>query len=995
LGLSPIFIFFNQPRFNHLVRRSSTSYRFPSTLWNPELGLYVLVILLVLFSLSASTSGEYKQKSSLSEKEFTNPTIAYRPMALWTWMNGYVDTLNLVYELEEMKDKGMRGALVWDLGALINQDDIIPAGPAFLGPESREYISLALKTANSLGLDMGISSASSWNSGGEWITEENACMELLNTTKILKGPTTLRLPMTEEPQSERGPAENCTHITTLAYPISQVGNYDHEEAIILSSSMKEGEYMEWQVPDGEWEVMSFFSCNTIQPLVVPSPNSSGLIIDHLSKEATEQHFDELFSRLDKANHKENPMKFIFLDSYEVWQAMDWTSSVLKEFQARYEYDPIPYLPLLQGHKHKNPSIQKRFEGDYRRLVSDLIIENHYAQSVKLAENNGMQVITEAGHGGHPRVEPLKALGNSHIPMGEFWNRQRHWVTKEAASAANIYGKNVVASESLTGWNHWQHGPTDFKQLIDIAFCEGMNQVVFHTFSHNPEIAGKPGFVYHAGEHINVNTTWWEMTRPFMDYIARCSYMLRQGNYVADVLLYYGDEAPNLVPPRRMDPNYTPEMPGIFPAYFYDDSKCPHCGLPKPINPGILEGYQYDYVNEDIITSSLEAKHGELVLPQGASYKILVIPDREEISLEVLKSLEKLIYNGAVVVGRKPQKTTTLKGFPEADEEVKAIADRIWGECDGQKVFSNTYGKGTVYWGQSVKEILEERSIPQDLKVEGIENHDLQIDFVHRRSDTEEIYFVSNSSEEKKEITCTFRVGRSLIPELWDAETGLVQNNVTYTKTKNGIQLNLNLSPLASRFVVFKKKDRSSTESGFLPNLQFGFPEDKDNSGKQVSIDLSGNWKLSFDPQMGGPESLPMEKLVSWTKLEESGANYYSGTATYTRDFTIDENLFTNDTEAFVFFEEIQEVAQVFVNDQDCGIIWTHPYYARITPHLKEGGNTLTMKVINNWNNRIVGDMREADAKPFTQTNAKPRFNKDTPLLESGLMGKSEIILYKN
>ena len=264
-------------------------------------------------------------------------------------------------------------------------------------------------------------------------------------------------------------------------------------------------------------------------------------------------------------------------------------------------------------------------------------------------------------------------------MGEFWNRKRFWVTKEAASAAHIYGKKLVASESLTGWNHWQHGPTDFKQLIDRAFCEGLNQIVFHTFAHNPDAAGKPGFVYHAGEHINVNTTWWEMVRPFMDYIGRSSYMLRQGNFVGDACLYYGDQAPNLVPPKRIDPNINP---------IFNDSQCLHCGKPKPVNPGEMAGYDYDYMNADIITTAMQVEDGRLVLPSGQSYRVMLLPDRVDISLEVLKSLKKLVYDGAVIIGRRPERTTSLKNYPDCDKEVKSIADQLWDKIDGKTVFSN-------------------------------------------------------------------------------------------------------------------------------------------------------------------------------------------------------------------------------------------------------------------------------------------------------------------
>lgn len=948
-----------------------------------------LVALSFFFSGLSCTSLEDNSETDLSEETFRNPPTQYRPLALWTWMNGHIDTVKLVYELEEMKNKGLRGAIIWDIGSLINPDDMIPDGPAFLGPESLQYISLALDTSHSLGLDLGISSASSWNSGGEWIDVPNASKELLHTAEWVEGPSTIKLAL-KSPRSSRGIAENCELLSVIAIPQNLSKVYDPEEVIALSVSGKEGEIVEGQVPEGRWEILSFFSCNTMQPLVVPSPNSSGLIIDHLSKKATERHFEEFFSRLDQVSTPQKQMKFIFLDSYEVWEMMDWTPEFMQEFENRYAYDPRPYLPLLQGFHHSDSLIQGRFEADYRRLVSDLLIENHYAKTVEMGEERGVQMVTEAGHGGSPRVEPLKALGNSHIPMGEFWNRQRHWVTKEAASAAHIYGKKTVASESLTGWNHWQHGPTDFKQLIDIAFCEGLNQVVFHTFSHNPKIAGKPGFVYHAGEHINVNATWWEMARPFMDYIARCSYMLRQGNFVADVLLYYGDEAPNLVPPGRMDPNYTPDMPGIFPTYFYDESKCPHCGRPKPINPGNLPGYQSDYINEDVITTRLETENGNLVLPHGQAYKIMVLPDRADISLEVLKKLETLIFNGAVVIGRKPERSTSLKNYPASDQEVMQIANKIWGNCDGERILSNKYGKGTIYWGKSVQEVLEERAIPPDFQVTGTDNQDLHIDFVHRLTENEDIFFLSNSSEKQEKITCVFRVDQDSKPELWDAETGLIQRNVEFTKVKNGIQMEITMDPLASRFVIFRKFTSGINDEGLYHDLQRGLEDQLNSEGIYQSIDLTTQWDIAFDPGMGGPESLKLDSLISWSELEDEGASYYSGSAVYTREFTIDEDVLTSEVEAFVSFEDIQEMAQVFVNGNDCGIVWLPPYAARITPHLKKGTNTITVKVINTWNNRIVGDLRNPEKIPFTQTNAKGKFTSESPLLQSGLLGKAEI-----
>jgi len=934
-----------------------------------------LLFLVVFLMMQCKQPAE----SNLSADSFVNPPTESRPLAFWDWLNGYVDTAKIVYELHQMKDKGMQGAFIWDVGALSDQGKMIPEGPAFLGEKSLETIELALKTASKLGLNMGMITSSSWNAGGDWIGNEDAAKELLYVNQTAEGPSLIKIKI-GIPKSPKGEAKVYSLVTSIAIPDSPDRKIDYSNAKVISLdkfTSKEN-IINWEVPEGKWEILSFFMCNTGQELECPSPNSKGLMIDHLSKNATRLHFDTIINRLERISTPENALKYLEVDSYEVWPATDWTPGLTEEFKSRFGYDPVSFLPLLIGYNVNDSILANRFTGDYHRLLSDLMIENHFESGTKITNKHGMKLFAEGGHGGYPRVDPLKAMGHTDVPMGEFWNRQQFWVTKEAASAAHIYGKNIVASESLTGWQNWQHGPTDYKQLCDIAFCEGLNQVVFHTFAHNPEIAGKPGFAYHAGEHLNVNTTWWEMARPFMDYLSRCSFMLRQGNFVGDACIYYGDQAPNLVPPKRIDPNITP---------LYDDNMCLHCGQPKPVNPGELPGYDYDYINADIITTTLSVENGKLVLPSGQSYHVMLLPDRKDISLEVLKSLEKLINEGAVIIGPKPERTTSLKNYPECDTELKTIADKIWGKCDGNTILSNQYGKGTVYWGKTLQEVLKELKISPDFEVKGIDNCDRYIDYIHRQTATEDIYFVSNSSESEQHFTAVFRVDAARTPEIRDAETGLIQREVDYSKVENGIQIEFNMDPLASRFVVFRNKSEGKNDFGLSYDLQFGFQKTK-----QISepINIITNWDVSFNTEMGGPASFRMDSLTSWSNLDEDGVKYYSGKATYTRDFTVNEEALTKGAEVYVVFEDIQEMARVSVNGNDCGIVWTPPYKANITPYLKSGKNTITVEVINTWNNRIVGDITNPAGEQYTQTNIKYKFKPDKPLLNSGLIGKAEI-----
>lgn len=923
---------------------------------------------------------------SLSSKDFFNPPAETRPLALWTWMNGYVDTGKLVYELKEMKEKGMRGALIWDIGSLADPDKIIPEGPAFLGPQSLEYVSLALKTAGELGLDLGMVASSSWNAGGEWIAEKDASKQILCTSQVVTGPAKRTLSISV-PETRRGSVKIFSLITSMALPHSGSKTIEQgfDRAIRLDELTRDKKTIEWDVPAGDWEVFSFFSCNTGQNLVCPSPNSNGLIIDHLSRIATQNHFDSMLTRLSSISSPDNHVKIFMLDSYEVRRMKDWSPGFIDEFTRRYRYDPVPYLPLLLGYQYKDSVVAERFRGDYSRLVSDLMIENHFGQSVEIADKHGIQMLTEAGHGGSPRVDTLKALGHSHIPMGEFWNRQRFWVTKEAASAAHIYGLNLVAAESLTGWNHWQHGPADFKQLIDIAFCEGLNQVVFHTFAHNPEIAGRPGFTYHAGEHINVNTTWWPMARPFMDYIGRCSYMLRQGLFVADACLYYGDQAPNLVPSKRIDPNIKPS---------FDDTQCLHCGQPKPVNPGSVPGYDYDYMNAEIITTSLRVENGRLRLPSGQSYRLLLLPDQDAIPLEVLQSLEKIVSDGAVVIGRKPTRTTSLEDYPECDAEVLAISEKLWGNCNGTTTLSNAYGRGVVYWGKTVKEVLGELGVTPDFEVQGIDNGDQHIDYVHRQTPEEDIYFVSNSHETSESFRVIFRVDPKRKPEIWDPQSGLIQREVKYSVVEGGIQMELAMDPLASRFVVFRNHSSGQNDDGLRGDLQAGGAFRAGGDELREKIDLTENWTVSFDPSLGGPATYHLNELKNWSEIEDEGICYYSGMAVYRKTISVERSTLSKSSQVTLHFGNIQEMARVKINGQDCGIIWAPPYQLDVSDHLQAGENELEIEVINTWNNRLVGDAKNPDQRQYTKTNIKNKF-KDGNLLESGLMGKAEVLFIES
>lgn len=945
--------------------------------------------------------------AQLSRDEFRNPPLQARPSCLWSWLNGHVDHGQITRELEEMKANGMRGAIIWDVGSLINPDKMIPAGPQFLGPESLKAIHHAMDEAERLGLELGLFASSSWNAGGTWITPKDGSKALLISELKVDGPKKMSeaLPLHEKV------SEHHEDVAVLAVPDDSTKSVASTTTPIrLDSNMSAGGVLTWDVPAGSWRILRFTRNNTGEFLNCPSPNSKGLVIDHLSRQATDAYLIHILDKLKEGRKGYGAMKMLMLDSYEVRPGIDWTPDFVAEFTKCNGYDPVPWLPVLAGWTVADKELSARFEHDYRKMVGDLMVDNHFARCRELLNERGLQLLAEGGHGGHPRVDPLKALGAADIPMGEFWNHRKNWVTKEAASAANIYGRKLVAAESFTGWQNWQDGPAAYKRLFDIALCAGLNQVYFHTFSHNPPEAGLPGFAYHAGEHFNVNNTWWKQAGPMIEDMSRACHLLQQGKFVADVCAYYGDEAPNLVPARRIAPTIKSQWP---------DDKCAHCGRPKPVNLDSLgQGYDYDYINEEVILTRMTVKDGKLVLPDGMSYRMMVLPDRKTISPAVLKKLGEFIEAGATIVGPKPERSNSLRGYPGCDQEVRELADLIWGDCDGEKVKSRSHGKGKVVWNLPLDRVLADMGVERDFVPEGIDNKDRAIDYIHRATETEDIYFVSNSAMERKVVRCRFRAGVNRVPSFWNSEHGSVRPCLAYESKDGFTWITLDLAAASSMFVVFgpgEKVDHVVESKGpapgdGLPGLEllsieanqltarawqqgtWEFTTAFGRKGSMVVRDvpetrsITGPWKVTFPGGLGAPDSITMEELADWTTHADPGVKYFSGGATYQREISMDEPATRAGVPLFLDLGTVKEVAVVRVNGKDAGILWKEPYRIDIGPCLKPGRNQLEITVVNTWNNRIVGDLNGKPEKRVTRTNILGKFNPKSPLLSSGLLG---------
>ena len=552
--------------------------------------------------------------------------------------------------------------------------------------------------------------------------------------------------------------------------------------------------------------------------------------------------------------------------------------------------------------------------------------------------------------------PSKALGALDEVRGEFWpNRptaDRLWVVKETACAAHTYGKRRVHMEAFTSMHHWQDGPFDLKPSADRAFCEGMNHVVWHTGAHQPPEAGKPGWVYGAGTHLNTNLVWWPKAKPFLDYLARCSFLLQQGHFVADVCYYYGDQGYNFVPPKHVDPSLGP-------------------------------GRDYDVVNAEVMLNRMSVRDGRITLPDGMQYELLVLPDREDMNFDVLRTLDRLVRAGGTIVGPKPTRSNGLTGYPSRDQEVKQLADTMWGECDGKTVLEHLHGKGKIIWGRALSEVLLERGLGADFRFVG-DKRDAELDFIHRRAGEGDIYFIRNTKAHDESVSAFFRVtGR--IPELWMPDSGEIIPLAQSEETSQGSRVRLHLPPYGSVFVVFRDCDEPSRQA--TPVVLEEAP----------AQDLSGPWTLRFPEGWGAPDQVTVDTLESWTKHDDPGIRYFSGTARYETEFEIPESYLGTDKQLLLDLGSLWAIAEVRVNGEPSGIVWKPPYRVDISKMACSGRNRVEVEVANTWSNRLVGDAFAPPAERYTRTNithtgTPGKAWKDVPLHDSGLLGPVRLIL---
>ena len=858
---------------------------------------YLSLIALAVTAWAADPSAVELQRA------FENPPDDARIMMRWWWFGPSVNEAELEREMRLMKAGGIGGFEVQPVYPLALDDPEKGfRNFAYLSPEFLKALRFASDKARELGLRMDLTLGSGWPFGGPHIPVTQSAGRLRCERVPVLGNMS-RVPLPDLVAGEKLLATFLARGDAKQFAPT---------GIVRLTAVDRG-----MVPipaglQGPHVVLFFVSSRTGQMVKRPSVGAEGFVLDHMDRGAIEAHLKTAGEAMLAALRPNAPYA-IFSDSLEVYGS-DWTPTLIEEFRKRRGYDLTPLLPALVGDiGDKTAAIRH----DWAKTLTELVEENYLAPLNDWARRKGTQLRSQTY--GTPPVT-LSSAARTDLIEGEGPHWRRYSATRWAASAAHLYGKPVVSSETWT-WLHspaFRATPLDMKAEADLHFILGINQLIGHGWPYSPdEIAGRPGWRFYAAAVFNNHNPWWIVMPDLTKYLQRVSYLLRQGKPANDIAIYL----PTADARASLTAGHSSHDPYFIKA------------LGDDLIPQILDaGFNFDFIDDGAI-DRFRVTHSALILPRV-----------ERIPLATYRKIEAYARNGGILLalGRTPARAPGLVESESDEPHIQELTRALFGSAGGR-----------------VRTIADDRRLGKGLPE--LLTPDLQsnpktpsLGFIHRKLDWGEVYFLANTENIPIRTNLTFRV-KGLQPALWDPFTGKT-SPAPFSSRDGGVSIDLDCEPYGSLVIIFAKGGGAPPESPAPKPL--------------APIDLSGGWTVRF-PDL--EKTAVMPTLRSWTDDEDT--RFFSGQAVYEKTVAIPDDLVKSARRIYLNFGSgvpldhppqrgngmrawidgpVREAALVYVNDQLAGSIWRPPYEIDITSSLRQGDIRLRIVVANVAINHLAG-----------------------------------------
>lgn len=865
-----------------------------------------LVVLLCLSSLFLPATVEGQTVAEL-QRNFVTPPSDSRIMMRWWWFGPSVTKDEIERELKVMKEGGIGGVEVQPVYPLLPDDPKTGhKNLLYLSDEFLEMLRFASDKARELGMRFDLTLGSGWSFGGATTPLTEAAGQIrADRVKVQAGETSVTSP-------SMIPAEHYlgAFLRRADGTFELLGNVENGRIAVPADAAGS-------------EVVFFIGGKSGMQVKRPSVGSEGYVLNHLDKPSVDGYLKKTGDRLFAAFKGSAVPYSVFCDSLEVYN-QDWTDDFPAEFQKRRGYDIRPHLPALIA--DVGPQTED-VRYDWGRTINELFNERFMIPMQDWSKRNGTRFRIQ-GYG----IPPASIYSNRWADIsdgeGAQWKvvRAARW----ASSASHIFGRNVTSSETWTWLNSpvFRATPLDLKAEADIHFLQGINQLIGHGWGYTPPGVEYPGWRFYAAGAYSEQNPWWIVMPDLALYLQRMSYLMRQGEPVNDVALY--------LPNADAYSHFTAGKVHLI------DVNRDLVG--EKLMPAIFEaGYNLDFFDDDVLQNLGKSDKG--VLSLGASkHRVVVLPAVKRMPLVSLKALEAFANSGGIViaVGGVPSTVPGVKVSDSERSEFRLIAARLFN--------GNRPNVRAIASEQDLRTALAPLLKPDV----SFGDNGRNIGFVHRRTSDADIYFVANTSNQKRVLDLTFR-NSAPAGQVWDPKLATAHAVRLSTRTADSASFRYELEPYGSRVFVFSRTAAPTVgDSGPAPA----------STGTEVV--LTGSWKLTLDGRVR-----EISRFSSWT--ENDADKYFSGVGTYETTVDLGGNV-AGAGKTFLDFGEgtplpevelrngmrtwydppVRESAVIYVNGKKAGSLWAPPYRIDITKLLQAGPNQIRVDVGNTALNYMAG-----------------------------------------
>lgn len=892
----------------------------------------------------------------------------HEPWTRWWWMGNAVRPDTLSHLLAEYDEAGIGGVEITPIYGVKGEEDLFFD---YLSPEWMEMLHHTVQEAHNRNMGVDLATGTGWPFGGPTIAPQEAARRVVVRTHDLAEGERLSEPLRyrDERMDAWAPLQSL-----MAY--SESGSIRD-----LTERVDSDGQLDWEPPAGDWTLYAVYNGWSGKRVERAAPGGEGYAINHFSEDALQAHL----SRFDQAfnEHRGPDVRAFFNDSYELPRA-DWTARFFEAFEHRQGYDLRHHLPAFVG--KGSAEKEARVRTDYRETLSSLLLDEFTRPWTEWAHDQDALTRNQA-HGSPaslldvyaaadiPETETFHASGFD-IPglradsalqnMGDDVSPPDPLLFKFASSAGHVAGRDLISSETAT-WlgEHFRVSLSQVKPEVDQLFAAGINHVIFHGTPYSPPSAEWPGWLFYASTHFAPSNPFWRDLPGLTSYIARCQSFLQAGQPDNDVLLYVPmhDHWQQDDDPAFQLTVHNPE------EWFYG----------RPVHDAAQtmhdRGYTFDYVSDRLL-DDLETRNGRLEA-KGGRYDVVVVPDARLMPVDTFERLLSLAEAGATVavLGALPRDVPGWGALGERRDSLKALRGRLsFSSTSVDGVESASVGAGRVLRGENLPRLLGQTQVQR----EPMADHGLS--FARRQHDQGRHYFLTNLGAEPVEgwVPLGTDAATAVLFDPMQERTGVASTR----QTEEGTSVFLSMQPGESR--ILRTFTRRQVEGPEWVELEEGPPDT-----------LEGRWSVTFVE--GGPvqpDSFSTRKLASWTELGGEDAKRFAGTARYQLSFdapSTDADGWTLD------LGRVRESARVFLNGEDLGRVWAHPFRLRLDDALRSGENRLTIEVTNLMANRIADlDRRGVSWKRFYDINFvgidyQPFDASDWAPMPSGLLGPVTLI----